>query len=239
MSQTGPRSIPSVSTWEFLRSLGFLEDRAVISDSMPGLSMEIEGFVLSAATVSSRYLTPVIMLNGVWKTERKMREVEMELPTELESIECGKALIAWCLDDAAEGSFPFTSPPAWVLEGRQNRHLLPWEQERIAYASRDHCIIERDRARLAFKKLAMQLAVTQNEASVTLAFDGTVFKICCLDFICAMPARGNPWKQSFLIKAGAIRRLPGRFMDEQIEVSIQNSSLNIGRRRYSGITAIA
>jgi hypothetical protein len=116
--------------------------------------------------------------------------------------------------------------------------LLPWEQERVAYANRAHCTLERDWARLAFKKLAMQLAAVQDDTSVTFSFDGGVFKICCLDFICAMPAKGNPWKQSFMIKTGSIRRLPNRLVGEQIEVSIHDSALFIGRRRYNGIIAI-
>jgi hypothetical protein len=89
-----------VSTWDMLRSLGFVEDQAILPGSRPALSFDFGNFKLCAASHLNRHFVPVVLLLGVMVTARSLCEVECELPPEVESIEQGKAWVTWCLDDA-------------------------------------------------------------------------------------------------------------------------------------------
>lgn len=119
-----------VSTWDLLRTLGFAEDQTVISDRQPGLSVDFGNLKLSASFGINRRFVHVVLLTGVIVTKRSICEINSELPPNVESIEQGMALVAWCLDNAAGGRFEPAVAPAWLAEGRRHRHLLPWERER-------------------------------------------------------------------------------------------------------------
>lgn len=195
----------SISMWNLLRKLGFFDDKSVYSDGGPGLSASFEEFVLSASQVLGRNAVPVIMFNGVYSTPRKLCEVEMKLHREVESVEQGKALVSWCLDDAAGGKFEFTETPDWVVEGRKYRHLVPWIQDISENSSQTYCRVDRDWTRIALKKLKGLLTKTKNNDSVKFEFDGAVLKIICAGQLIAVPADGNSWEYSYHVSAGMIR----------------------------------
>jgi hypothetical protein len=154
-----------------------------------------------------------------------------ELALTVDSIEQGLAFMAFVVDRYA---IP-TIEPAWLAEGRRHRHLLPWERKRAAYEARPHCYVQRDWARVAFKKLAEQLATVKDDEIVTFLFDRTVLTISCAGKVNAMSAEGSSWIQSYSITAGALRKLPNRLMSDMVEVSVLDSALIIGRRRYRGV----
>jgi hypothetical protein len=179
----------------------------------------------------------VVLLTGAIVTERSICEVECELPPEVESAEQGIAWVAWCLDNAAGGRFEPAAAPAWLAEGRQHLHLLPWERESAAYAARPHCVVQRDWARVALKALGEQLTTVDDEVPVTFGFDGNVLTISCAGKISPMPAEGSPWTQPYSIGAGALRSLPKRLMSYSIQFSVWDAVLTIGNRCYRPVFA--
>ena len=65
-------------TWNVLKSLGFKEDKGVISDPPGGLSCHFDGFKLSASVCINRSFYPIILFTGVYATERTIGEVNFE-----------------------------------------------------------------------------------------------------------------------------------------------------------------
>ena len=123
-----------VATEDVLRALGFEVDLAVMSDGAPGLSFDFVNFKLEASHNVNRWFRTVITLRGVMTTERTIAVVHFEMPLEVESFEQGVALVTHCLDSHAGGVFSPSSPVPWLIEGRQYRHLLPWNKKSVESA---------------------------------------------------------------------------------------------------------
>lgn len=238
MSEVAGMSSPAVSTWDLLRTLGFVEDLTLPSDAFPSLSINFGNFKLSAIYGLNRSYVPVFALGGVLVTDRNMCEVECEMPPEVESVEQGKAWVTWCLDKAARGEFKPKNAPPWLAEGRQYFHLLPWKRRMAAYDARPHCAVDREWARIGLRTLGQHLASVDDETLVIFGFDGKVLTICCGGETCPMPAPGTPWKERYSIRAGALRRLPTR-LRHSVEFSIWDTTLTIGNRCYKPIFAIS
>jgi hypothetical protein len=224
---------PAVSTWELLRSLGFAVNPNLVSDVVPGLSFDFGNFKLDAICGANRNFVRVILLSGVMVTERSLREVECEMPPEVESAEQGMAWVAWCLDNGdTRRRFEPKIAPAWLAEGRRHFYLLPWKRTMAAYHARPHCSVERDWVRVAFKALEEQLKTVDDEAPVTFRFDGNVLTINCAGKVSPMPADGSPWTTRYSVRAGALRSLPKRLMSYRIEFSVWEAKLTIGNWAY-------
>lgn len=67
-----------VPTIDVLRSAGFADDPAVVSDDPGGLSIDFENLALSASFCLNRSLQPVVMLNGIYRTKHTISEMERE-----------------------------------------------------------------------------------------------------------------------------------------------------------------
>jgi len=115
------------STWELLQDLGFAPDAGVMSDVMPGLSIELGNLKLSASCVAGKRFHPVVLLTGWFRDSRRIGEICDELPRQLESREKGIAWLVWILDRAAGGKFLPELPPDWLAQGREHAGLLPWK----------------------------------------------------------------------------------------------------------------
>ena len=149
------------------------------------------------------------------------------------------AWLVWSLDQAADGRiFKPAIEVAWLEEGRQHRDKLPWIRESAAFAARPQCMLSREWARITFKTLAEQLTKVEDDAPVVFHFDGEVLTIRCAGKITAVAAQGNRWSEAHSIPARSLQNLPKRFMEPQIEGSIWNSALGIGRRQYLGVAPV-
>lgn len=207
MSEPIGISRPAVSTWDLLRALGFTEDPTLCSDLLPGLSFNFGNFKLSAICGGNRHFVRVILLTGVMLTDESICEVECEIPLEVKSPEQGMAWLAWCLDNHADGrKFEPATAPTWLAKGRLHRHLLPCERSLAAYEARPYCAVKREWARVALKALGELLTTVDDEAPVTLGFDGAVLTIRCAGNFIPIPADGPPWTQQYSIRTGALRR---------------------------------
>jgi hypothetical protein len=224
----------TISTWDFLVSLGFVEDADVLSDWKPGLSYSFGRGKLTAVHVLNRHFQKVVELGGIMTTRRTHGMIHNEMAVELESPEQGMAWLSWTLDHAADGKFRPALEPAWLEIGRQNQHLLPWNRELAAFAARPLCLVPREWLRLGLRELAEQITNVANDAPVIFSFDGSVLQIGCNGKIIPMPAEGKSWEHAYSIPSAKLNSLPKRLMRELIEVSFYDSSIRIANWCYSG-----
>ena len=117
-------------TYDLLKGLGFVVDKAVISDAPGGLSLDFGELKLEASHLLNRQFVPVVMLGGILSDGRRVAFIEFEMPREVENWEQGIAWFTWCLDRQFNGEFRPVSPITWIWEGRKNRHLLPWNSSK-------------------------------------------------------------------------------------------------------------
>lgn len=230
----------SISTLDVLEALGFQEDSSIISDPPGGRSFDFGNLKLSASFVfSPTSYRDVVLLTGVLSTSRSIAVIDAEMPREVESREQGVAWLTHFLDQHAySGEFVPAVPVFWLAIGREYRHLLPWVRQMAAYEARPHCLVDRDWARVALRKLAEIVAGAADESQVMLAFDGEVLKMRCMDGLVAVPARGTAWGTRYAVRAGQLRALPKRLMREWIEFSIWESALRIGGYVYGNVWEI-
>jgi len=235
-----------IPTWSLLQELGFEPDADVISDVLPGLRFEFGNFQLAAACLTNFRWEQVVQLYGVLVGNRCFGEVKFEMPRHVASRQLGIAWIVWHLDKASDEEYfrPRRKVP-WLDEGRRHTNLLPWEVQRAEderqmaeYAARPRCQVQRDWLKLALKTLAAHLHSVDDGVLVEFSFDGTVLSIKCADGLIVAAATGKSWPAKYLISAKAVRNLPKRLMDEQVDVSVWESQLRIDRLAYRGIIVV-
>lgn len=168
-----------IPTREVLRSLGFGDDSSLISESPgDGLSFDFGNCKLAASFCTNMRFQPIVFLHGTLVEPGAMAVIECEMPQEVESREQGAAWVVWCLDQYASGRrFEPTRSVAWLDYGREHRSLLPWERQRQAYEARPRCLVDRDWARLAIRKLVQAAATLTPKEPISLHFDGELLRI--------------------------------------------------------------
>lgn len=154
----------SIETWDALKAFGFGPNpESNWSEIRPGLVFDFGNFKLAAHAFMNMRFQPVVSFSGVLSTPRSLAEVCFELPRMLASRELCAVFLAYYLDNAAaDGVFHPARDFGWLLEGRNHRHLLPWEVERAAYKARAHCTVQRDWLRLVLKTLAEHVAKAED-----------------------------------------------------------------------------
>ena len=163
--------------------------------------------------------------------------IEHQLPLEIESVDQGKAFIAWCLDNHIGKPYELKISPGWLAEGRKHFHLLPWKRSQAEYEARPRCYIRRDWARIALKELAKYLALVLPDERTLLSFDGDVLRVLVGNERMVVQARGEAWPENYSIPAGALTPLPRRLTSDPIELSIVKPRLRIDRCHYSEVRA--
>ncbi len=223
-------------TWDVLKDFGFEPDDTVISDVRPGLSFGFGRFSLSASAVTSLRFQPIILFTGILSTPDSIAEINFELPRRMASRELLSAFLTHYLKKVIDAeSFKFEKHVSWLIEGRLNKHLLPWEVERAAYQARPHCTVERHWLRLALNNLSDLIVKANGSETVEFSFDGTVLKVICSEQVLAMSAEGNSWSALYTIPTRNLSRLPKRLMQARVEVSCWQEQLRIGNYCYEGI----
>lgn len=219
-------------TMDLLRGLGFQDDAEIIPDGGPGLSFDFGNLMLRASSCRNLRAAEIVLFTGVISTPRTLGQVHFEMPRRIESRKKCAAWIVWNLDQFSE--FRKNQHIAWVEEGRKNQRLLPWVMSMAEWNARPQCSVQRDWFRLALKSLSETIAPLPDNAGVVFSFDGSVLSIRCDKRVIALAGEGSPWAVRFRVEAGALRRLPKRFMREDIGVSIWESRLSIAHWTYAG-----
>ncbi len=180
----------SITTWDVIQDLGFTADPMVVfSDVRPGLSYNFGNLKLEAACVTNMHVVPVVFLSGVLASVRCLRDIQFQLHRIVESREQCVAMIVWNLDQGEPGGVfqPLHEVP-WLQEGRDHKHLLPWEREQEEYQARPHCTAEREWLKLAIKSLKRSLEQVQDTEPVMVGFDGKTLSIQVAGNHVALPA---------------------------------------------------
>jgi hypothetical protein len=234
----------------YLREFGFKSDPRVISDHGLGMSYDFGDFKLSAGFVRGNYFQDVVLFTGFIQTPRTLAHVEFEISCHELSSELCAAYIAYHLDKIVSGStFVPEKESPWLVTGRANKHLLPWEkqwqveremaeiQARI-YRARPHCTVERKWLRLALNSLADYLTLAADDEPVKFDFHGSVLCIRCMEREIVVGAKSDSLGFHCSVPAGKLRMLPKRLMSENVDVSIWMERLQIDRCRYDGLVEL-
>ncbi|MCP5365872.1 MAG: hypothetical protein H6905_11720 [Hyphomicrobiales bacterium] len=235
MSESG-----SAATFDVLNALGFGPDADVLSDVQPGLSYDFGGFKLSAACLTSQSMQEVVYFSGVLAGSRTLAHVEFEMPRRVESLEQCAAWIVWNLDRAApKRAFTPGKEVPWLIEGRRNKAMLPWERRMALYRARPRCEVERSWLRKALNALCERLADVDDDSVIQLVFDGNVFSFRTLDRVVPLPGTGSAWPMTYEIQAKNFRHLPKRLRKDRLEISVWDGKLHIGNHLFLGVSSVS
>jgi hypothetical protein len=80
-------TLDSFSTWSALLPLDFKPDDRVLSDELPGLSLDFGTWRLNASHTINRHFVPIVLCSGVIRTPRTLASVSFEMPRQVESRE--------------------------------------------------------------------------------------------------------------------------------------------------------
>ena len=231
----------SVATWDALKQLGFEPDETAWSDVRPGLAYDFGGFKLTAGCMMNLHMREVISFGGVMHTSRTIALVEFEMPRKIESLEQCAAWIAWHLHEQLprqQKIIPVSKIDLLVF-GMRHTETLPWERDRVAYASRPRCSVERTWLKQALNTIKKHLPLEGEDSKIAIAFDGAILSLRGTGWIAPLPGTGVAWPDTYEIKASSFSRFPARLMHEVSEVSIWRESLHLANCVYRGVSIAA
>ena len=221
-----------IATRAALHELGFSP-----AETWPdSLQFDFGNLLITASEGLTMTAGYAVNFSGVHSTRREITMYDFNLPCKLESLDQGKALISYYLRD-----FTPDIPCLWLEEGRDLRHLLPWERQRLAdeacrkrqrlaYEACPKCRIERDWFRLAAKKLRVLAEAADEAAVIEIAFDGKTILFLTHAETIAMPATGDAWNEAFRFQLKSLTHLPKRLNDSRVSVVIFEGRVSIARR---------
>ena len=217
-----------MNTRDLLTKLGFEEVWGTMTDQEPSYRYDFGNLTLDATQVMNLRFGPVLLCGGVVSNRRTIREIDFEMPLNVESFEQG---VAWIVYGIGKDFRP-RNQCAWFFQGLEWQDQLPWERRRIAYEARPHCKVGRDWIRLAIKKLR-NLATQADETDLAVfEFDGEVLRISACGEIFAMAGKGNAWKEPYAIKVNKLDFLPKRIKGRDVHLSVWEGKFTIGKRNW-------
>lgn len=238
-SESAPEA--AISTWSALQTFGFRPDEGVFPNDGSALSIDLGGFKLSAARMPNLMLVDVVAFTGLYRSPRTIAAIEFEMPITVASVEQGAAWIAWHLRNQlpARDKALYLEPASFVALGLKHLDTLPWVQRAASYQMRPRCSVERSWMRQALRQLDIHLDSAQAEDIITIAFDGRVLFLSGADWVVPVPAKGASWDSDFQIPAKNLTDLPARLNGEDVQVSVWDDGLCIGRRLFPGAVSVS
>lgn len=226
----------SIATWSALQTFGFQPDDSVFPNDGTAISIELGGFKLSAARMSSFMLVDVVAFTGLYRAPRTMASIEFEMPLTVTSFEQAAAWIAWHLQEQlpSRGTAFSLKQAAFVLLGLKHLDTLPWVQRAASYEKRPRCMVERSWMRQALRQLGSNLDGAVSADTVKIAFDGRILIFSGGNWVVPVPAKGEAWVSEIQIPALNLTALPARLNDKDVLVSIWDDGLCIGSRLFLG-----
>ncbi len=221
-----------IDTVEALKELGFKPDDSFFSDNGEGLSYDFGNLILTARQVRNESFVRIISVSGIYSTERFIREISIQIPLQIASIEQCAAFIAWGIDSPIHRDFVPLVPTHWIEEGRENFDTLPWVKEQKLYDARPQCVVDRDWLKLALRDLRLLLMKLEETDLLSLTYQNEIFSIRSRLKLIVLPATGDNWKSSYEITAKNFRNFPKRFNGEKIGISVWQDYFSLANWRY-------
>lgn len=216
-----------VSTRDVFHALGFEEDWDCMTDYPPGYRYRFKGLVLSASQLMSEHFKPLFHVGGNWYDGNSYAEVMFEMPLMLESVAQGAA---WIADGLDRHHVMPSRPPAWLVEGKDHKDLLPWVRQLRAYEARPICLVDADWLRLAARKLRAIADSAGGGQSAILSFDGAILRIATGSELLAMAASGGAWPETVAVELRGLSWAAGRLSGRTVSVSLWEGRLSVGSR---------
>jgi hypothetical protein len=167
-----------------------------------------------------------LSLMGTVASHRRIRGVNYRLPDRVADLPQGFALLAYPLRDCR-----FENPPSWLQQGLAYQDTLPWNIKRSAYGQRPHCLVERTWMRVARPKLAAMAETALDLELTDVTFDGEALRFKSGAGTLLLPATGDAWPKSFVVKTVDLAFLSQqRWTMDWVGVDIFAGRLGIGRR---------
>lgn len=203
---------------DILKALGFIkESNWSWSYNFGNLKIDIH-----------RYFDPfdIFHFYGNYITGRQAGEIEFKIPAEVDSYEQGVALMAYYFRNAT-----FIIKPAWLKQGLEWKHHLPWEKEwAIQQAKekerREYSVqVDYEWFKVLVKKLKQHYIKNPGNSLVEFYFDGEVLRVRCCEETEVLKGKGKRWKYSGVISISELSKLPNRIMRHHAEIILHNDKL--------------
>lgn len=203
-----------------------------MTDQEPSYRYDFGNLELTVTQVMNLKFQSIFLFGGVAMDSRSIKEIDFQMPLDVESFEQGVAWISYGIDQ----DFRSLNPCPSFSQGIEWQEHLPWVRDQKDYQARPQCLVDRDWFRVAVKKIRQLIDSADNKDLALFAFDGGILKITVCGHILAMPARGEAWKEQYAISAKKLDFLPKRLMYGTIQLIIWEGRLMIGRRSWNLVT---
>ena len=217
------------TTLSCLAALGFTPRSTPSGMKGVGYRFRLVDLVASASyTIAG---VPVVCLDGILDTVRTLALIDITIPPDLETAEAAAAWVSFQLQPYRSRLEPL---PDWFLEGEDHWDLVPpaVEERRIresmeAYQACPKCYIDRDYARLLRRKLRTAFSGLASETAMAASFDGRVLSIALNGEVHEVIASGESWPSNYRVTVSEKSRLPNRFKNPEIVISIFEDHLRV------------
>lgn len=224
-------------TLDVLRLLGFSEPK----NSFANLAWNFGiGEVSAVECVAEKGLR--VYMSGFWQTKDRQRMGLIEYPmlAEVDSLEQGKAWLAYVLHDVHR--VPFPERPSWIDEGLALKHLLPWVQALERSRARFKCLVPQKFLRLTLADLRRAAKSATERDLVTFEFDGRVLTLTAMGKRTEIVAGGQAWDRPYSVpliyfsrgirfnRSGQAISIPET---DEVVISIYDNRLSIHRNAFS------
>ena len=225
-------------------SHGLAQPSPELADLTTVVVHSFDGFDLFAMRIMNRHFVNVVQVFGVLATQSEIREIDSEIPHDLEEPLAAAAWVSYILRTFNEHTEPL---PDWLAEGENHWDLIPFlrsqqaYQERLrAYEATPKCLVAREDARRLRKALLHHLSNADEDPGVTVSFDRgvLVFNFGRWGDFFETRAIGDSWPTSYSVMVTPESELPQRFYDSWVEVTRFEGNLCFDMHPFGRLEAI-
>ena len=213
-----------MSTRALLLGMGFQTVEAAWTEQQPGYQYDFGNFMLEASELMSLHFQRVMQFSGVQSDQRSIKEVDFQLPLNVECYEQGVALIA----NGIGRNFKPLIPTDWLEQGRQLQDYLPGMREIRLYDKRPQCLVEADWFKVAAKRLMAVGTTAKENATTDISFREHFLRFDTGQDVIVMPAHGDEWQQEYRCQTSAFQHISKRTPKAGVWFSVWGGNFMIG-----------
>lgn len=219
---------------DVLRECGWVPDNDRSWSEEPPLKYNFGNFELSASVIVNRHFRRVVSFHGLYRDLRTIADTSFDMPERVESREQALAWLAYGL----RGSAPLAMTPAWIEEGRQLQHELPWVKQTAVYNARPTASIDRMWMKPLGKVLRDAGSAAAEDEYCLIYFDGSVVRFDLPNKAYLVQAEGGGhWPHAVRVALHDLAALSKRWLSSSISVSYWDGHVAFGNRRIAAVVA--